>query len=378
MHEEIRILMIEDDEEDAFILKKIIQKIPDCDFTLIHTTTLAEGRNKLKEEYFDLIFLDLNLPDSNGIVTYYTIKNAYPVYPVIILTGLSDEDLALHAIKEGAMDYIPKSEVDRNNLKRIVYYAIERKKLEQELEKKNELLLNTTDELERKNNELNKLTFTITNDLLSPILSIKGFIDMIREHIAANKIDEVIKNTELINNTTEKMHILIENLSDLIKIGTEKLSIKKLSVESLVKEELEVLRGKYDIDACTITIEPNMPDIIADRSRMMQVIEQLLDNAFKFMGAQKHPEITIGCKKEGKRNIYFVRDNGIGIAPGYPDFIFNLFYRIDQQKTGSGIGLSIASKIIEEHYGKLWAESDGEGCGSTFYFTINDLMNNLK
>jgi signal transduction histidine kinase len=116
----------------------------------------------------------------------------------------------------------------------------------------------------------------------------------------------------------------------------------------------------------------NTPAIVhGDRTRLTEVIQNLVDNAIKFIGSQPSPQVTIGaCANEENKAIFFVRDNGIGIEPQYHDRIFTLFNKLNTDTEGTGIGLTLVKRIIEVHKGRIWLESE-LGKGTTFYFTLN-------
>ncbi|NQU20134.1 MAG: GHKL domain-containing protein, partial [Candidatus Nealsonbacteria bacterium] len=111
--------------------------------------------------------------------------------------------------------------------------------------------------------------------------------------------------------------------------------------------------------------------VFADRRRLLEVLQNLIDNAVKYMGDQPRPRIEIGSRRDGNETVCYVRDNGIGIDPRYGERIFGLFDQLDQSIDGTGIGLALARRIIEIHGGRIWVESDGLGHGSTFCFTVN-------
>jgi signal transduction histidine kinase len=111
--------------------------------------------------------------------------------------------------------------------------------------------------------------------------------------------------------------------------------------------------------------------ISGDQPRLVEVVQNLVDNAIKFMGNQPKPQIEIGVKQQGDETIFYVADNGIGIALQYQEKIFGLFERLDPTIEGTGVGLALVKRIIEVHGGRIWVESDGPGQGSTFYFTLS-------
>ena len=113
-----------------------------------------------------------------------------------------------------------------------------------------------------------------------------------------------------------------------------------------------------------------MPTIYGDRLRLIEVMQNLIDNAVKFVGQQPNPRIEIGAISKETEILCFVRDNGVGIKPQYHETVFGLFDRLDPSIEGTGIGLALVKQIIEIHNGTIWVESAGDGNGATFYFTL--------
>jgi len=119
-----------------------------------------------------------------------------------------------------------------------------------------------------------------------------------------------------------------------------------------------------------VEIAPDLPEVYGDRPRLREMLENLLGNAAKFVGDQPDPCVEIGVRQGDNERVFYVRDNGIGIDPQYHDRIFGLFEKLDQETKGSGVGLTIAKRVVETHGGRIWVESEGSGCGSTFCFTL--------
>ena len=121
-----------------------------------------------------------------------------------------------------------------------------------------------------------------------------------------------------------------------------------------------------------VHIDPNLPGVYGDRPRLLEVLQNLLDNAAKFMGDQKEPRIEIGCEgadSEPGKSVFYVRDNGLGIAPEHFERVFGLFNKLDPKTEGTGIGLALIKRIIEVNGGRIWVWSE-PGKGSTFLFTL--------
>jgi signal transduction histidine kinase len=147
-------------------------------------------------------------------------------------------------------------------------------------------------------------------------------------------------------------------------------SSEKIPFEELVREALDILHGQLEVRGVTVHTQPDLPDVYGDRQRLTEVLQNLIDNAVKFMGDQTDPRIEIGQHgEENNSPIFFVRDNGIGIAPEHTRRIFGLFDKLDSKTEGTGIGLALVKRIVELHGGRIWVESE-PGKGATFYFTI--------
>ncbi|MEE8452848.1 MAG: ATP-binding protein, partial [Thermoguttaceae bacterium] len=141
-------------------------------------------------------------------------------------------------------------------------------------------------------------------------------------------------------------------------------------LEGLAREALELVGGQIKENRVQVEISNDLPVVFGDRLRLTEVVQNLIDNAVKYMGNQAEPRVEIGSRCNGNETICYVRDNGIGIDPRYHEKVFGLFDQLDQKVEGSGIGLSLVKRIVEVHGGRIWVESEGLGHGSTFCFTL--------
>jgi len=225
-------------------------------------------------------------------------------------------------------------------------------------------------ELEAKNNELEQFTYTVSHDLKSPLITINGFLGYLEEDAAAGDVQRVKNDSQRIREAVDKMRLLMDELLELSRIGRLMNPPEIVSFEDLVREALEILHGQLGVRGIVVKLEPNLPTVYGDRQRLLEVLQNLIDNATKFMGEQPEPKIEIGQQgEENGKPIFFVRDNGIGIAPEHHERVFNLFERLDPKTKGTGVGLTITKRIIEFHGGRIWVESEA-GKGATFYFTL--------
>jgi PAS domain S-box-containing protein len=235
------------------------------------------------------------------------------------------------------------------------------------LERQREALIR---ELEQKNAELERFTYTVSHDLKSPLITIKGFAGLLEGDVDSSNQLQLKKDILRITEAADIMQGMLTDLLELSRIGRIAKSPEKTGFGTITREAVDLLAGPLAERNVRIVIAPDLPVVNVDRARIRDVMINLIENAVKFMGDQQKPEIRIGVDMTGKMPVFFVQDNGIGINPRYLDRIFNLFERLDTATHGTGIGLTIARRIIEVHGGKIWAESEGVGKGTTFRFTL--------
>ncbi len=225
-------------------------------------------------------------------------------------------------------------------------------------------------ELEGKNAELERFTYTVSHDLKTPLVTIKGFIGLLQQDIRASDVERVEHDIAKIGGAADEMSRLLEELLELSRIGRVMNSPEKVSLTDLVSETVDLVAGQIDERGVVVAIAPAMPTVYGDRVRLLEVFQNLIDNAVKFMGEQPDPRVEIDAEAHDTKVVCSVRDNGMGINPRYQEKIFELFQRLDVRVEGTGIGLALVKRIVEVHGGHIWVESEGEGHGSTFYFTL--------
>ncbi len=227
-----------------------------------------------------------------------------------------------------------------------------------------------TEELEAKNAELERFVYTVSHDLKSPLVTITGYIGMLQQAIESNDSDRIKNDLNQIAKAAENMGELLEGLLELSRIGRIVNPPEAGSLSYLVRNAVDSVREK--IVSCGIELETDesMPQYWGDRLRLLEVLQNLLENAIKFMGDQPSPRIRISAVENGDEIVCRVEDNGIGIDPMYHERIFNLFERLNTEIDGTGIGLSLVQRIIEAHGGTVRVESDGERQGCTIEFTL--------
>lgn len=224
--------------------------------------------------------------------------------------------------------------------------------------------------LESKNAELERFTYTVSHDLKSPLVTINGFLGYLEADVAANNLQRFKHDCARIRDAVKRMHTLLSELLELSRIGRIINPSQSVPFADLAQDALDVVHGQLTLHNVKVEIQPNLPQVYGDRQRLLEVLQNLIDNAARFMGDQPHPRIEIGCiGEEDGYPVFFVRDNGIGIAPELQGRIFGLFDKLDPNSEGTGVGLAIVKRIVEVHGGRIWVQSDA-GRGASFYFSL--------
>lgn len=225
-------------------------------------------------------------------------------------------------------------------------------------------------ELEAKNAELERFTYTVSHDLKSPLFTIRGFLGLIRRDMASGDVERIQKDIERIESATSQMQHLLDALLELSRLGKKVERSLEVPLGVIVREATELLAGQIAEQGVEVTIAPDLPTRRVDRTRILQLFQNLLDNAIKFLGDEPSPRVEVFTRREQGEDVIVVRDNGLGIAPEDQERIFGIFDRLDSEIAGTGIGLALVERIVELHGGRIWVESAGAGKGSAFCFTL--------
>ena len=223
--------------------------------------------------------------------------------------------------------------------------------------------------LETQNAELERFSYTVSHDLKSPLVTIQGFVGLLRQDIADLNMERVDGDLDKISDAAHTMQLLLDDLLELSRVGRIIGELSDCSLSDIAQQAAETLGGK--IEECGIELEiDDMPSARVDSTRMREVYQNLLENAIKYMGEQQAPRIRVGAEVKDGMLHCFVSDNGIGIEDKFQEQIFGLFQRLSNDVSGTGIGLALVKRIIEVHGGKVWVESEGLGQGTTLCFTL--------
>jgi len=394
---DIKILLVDDREDNLFSIEAILEK---DNYTIVKANS---GRAALKillaEHDFSLILMDVQMPDLNGFETATLIydRDKLKSIPIIFITAFSnDDDHIFRGYKMGGVDYIYKPinpellrakvgvfvelyrktrqlQSEEQKLMAVnlsLQKEIEERKLsEEKVQQLNQQLTENNEHLKRMNEELDQFAYMASHDLQEPLRKIQMFSDKImtrKEHD-----EESEKYFSKIINASRRMQSLINNLLDFSRQSVSPTDFRKTDLTALLKETMNELEMDIEKNAAKINMT-SLPVIAAVPAMMQQLFYNLLSNAIKFRKKTGTPEITIRVEKMTKNELskftnhvngtpYYkitVTDNGIGFDEKYNEEIFKVFKRLHsyQEYAGTGVGLSICKKIIEQHHGFIKAE----------------------
>ncbi len=225
-------------------------------------------------------------------------------------------------------------------------------------------------ELEAKNAELEQFSYTVSHDLRSPLVTVKGFVGLLEKDLAAEKTHRAADHIKRIAGAADKMAGLLDDVLELSRIGRVVNPPEDVSLKEMTQDVTSLLAGHISDSGVRIDVSPDLPTLYGDATRLREVLQNLIENAIRYMGEQPDPRIAVNARIEDDHVVCSVADNGIGIEPEYQGKIFGLFDTLDSENEGTGVGLALVKRIVETHGGRIWVESEGSLKGTTFYFTL--------
>lgn len=299
-----------------------------------------------------------------GCLTWLHVGERLDLYKPTYLTQANPEDIYIAII----IILIAGNAIYR--LARNVYYNlalaeeenIMRRAAEQEREE-------VIQQLSRKNQELDRFAVRVSHDLKTPLITLAGFLGYLEKDIKDGDFERAVKDFSQINDAAKTMGKFVDELLDLSRVGRITNPPTNVSFDEIVQDALKAADGLLKAKQVQVEIDTSFPSVHVDRMRIIQVMQNLVVNAVKFMGDQSNPIIRIGLEETEGKHIFFVQDNGIGIATENQETIFELFSKLDAATDGTGIGLGLVKRIVEVHNGRIWVESELRK-GAIFKFTL--------
>ena len=369
----LRILLVEDNPGDARLLRELLRESGSLKFDLAHVDRLSEARERLAVESADVVLLDLSLPDAHGLDSVRGMLEAAPGTPIIVLTGLDDDATAVQAVQAGAQDFLVKGQVDGGLLARSIRYACERKRLDQErtrlLESERSAREMAEGAVRARDEMLRVVAHDLGNSLSAMLVTAKVLARTVPQELAGGS---ALRRVENIRTLAEQMQRLRQDLLDVALLEAGQLSMEPgpCSPESIVEQALERYRAVAEERSIELSGEAavGLPPVLADESRLLQALANLLTNALKF--TPEGGRVAIAADLCGNAVRFRVRDSGPGVPEENLPRLFDRFWTTRKDNpTGAGLGLAIARGIVEAHGGRIWAESE-PGEGATFQMEV--------
>ena len=338
--DELCVLLIEDNPGDATLFEHHLSADDTDSFppaTVTHVTDLDAGIDELGADAYDIVLLDLGLPESTGLATldrYNEVlddREELPAVPVIVLTGMKDEAAAVEAIERGAQDYLVKDDVDGPLLHRAIRYGLERHHQQQELRRQNE--------------RLERFAHVVSHDLRNPLGVAQGRIELIDDD----------QHAPIVADNLDRMEAIIDDVLTLAREGQ--------AVEETEPVDIEVLAINCweNVQTAAANLSVTDPLVVhADEGRLQQLLENLFRNSIEHVGDDV--AITIGRLPDG----FYVADDGPGIDPDNREEIFEAGYTTNPD--GTGFGLNIVKEIAHAHGWEVAIADSADG-GARFEFT---------
>lgn len=384
--EAINRLLVVDDE--AAQVEALCRTLEDEGYSVMGFTGTGPALAALRGGSFDIVLTDLTMPGMDGIAFLNAAREIDPGLAGIVMTGHGTIATAVDAMKAGALDYILKP-FDL----RVILRVLARTQTMLRLRRENAALLERLSlrtveleaanrELQVANRELEAFSYSVSHDLRAPLRTIDGLLHVVQEDFGPGVAIEARQHMEAISAQASRMSELIEDLLRLSRLGREPLRKQTVDMRGLALEVVGELRGAEQARQLEINVG-ELPPVEADPSLLRQVWVNLVANALKFTRRRERALIEItGAARAGDKialsnfglhehKLYSIRDNGAGFDPKRAERLFGIFQRLHAAKDfeGTGVGLSIARRIIERHGGSIWAEGEPDR-GAAFHFTL--------
>lgn len=355
----LRVLLVEDDSSDSEL---ILHTMENAGFAVEHDVVQTAERFEahIRKNGYDMILADYRLPGWNGMETVEILRRTGLDIPVVLVSGALGEQNAVECIKQGAADYVLKDHLTR--LQTSVRRVLEEKRLRDENR-------HAQEELARSNRDLEQFAYVASHDLQEPLRMVAMYTQLLAERYQGQLDASADKYIRYAVDGALRMQALVQDLLAFSRVGRTGIDLQEIESLEVVEIALKNLQGAIQESGAKIS-RGDLPGIAADKTQMIQLFQNLIGNAIKFHGPDQ-PHIRITAEREEGSWRFAVQDNGIGIPAKHLDEVFGVFKRLHtrEEYPGNGIGLAICKKIVEQHGGSIWVESQPKR-GSDFRFTI--------
>ncbi len=376
MQPEIKVLLVEDDEDDYVITRKLLSRIEGTKYLLDWVTDYDAGLEAALKCEHDICLLDYRLGERTGLELVREFFKKDSKMPIILLTGQGDREIDLEAAKAGASDYMVKGQITSSLLERSIRYSIERKKIEQARDSAHELAIREQEsrqQAEQANRLKDEFLAMLSHELRTPLNAISGWSQLLQTRNLGEKANKALAAIE--RNVLSQNH-LIDDLLDVSRIVTGKLrlNVQVVDLSGVIMAAVDTARPSAEARNIRLQtlLDPHAGPITGDPDRLQQVVWNLLSNAVKF--TPKNGRVQVRLERVNSHVEIVISDTGEGIEPEFLPYVFDKFRQFDGSMTrrhgGLGLGLAIVRQLVELHGGTVSVSSTGEGQGTTFTVSL--------
>jgi signal transduction histidine kinase len=352
MGDQAKILVIDDSEDDRMLYRRCLKGSTGFGCTLSETASGEDGLAWVDKEEFACVLLDYSLPGRNGVEILKRIRTRHPFLPVVMLTGLGNERVAVAAMQEGAQNYICKAHIDPQALVHAIQVAI--------------LHCGMQRRIAEQRGSLEVFAHALAHDLKEPLRTIRTLLDLVDDAVSLE--GRTKEHFGSIRYAAERMNSLIDTVYFYTRLDSgEQRKFDVCSASELVDAATanisQLVRERQAVITC-----PILPRIVANREQVIQVFQNLLSNAIQNCETTPGIEITVDEVRDHWQ--FRISDNGTGVAEEDAERLFMPFKRLSHHKMqGPGLGLAACRRIVDLHGGKIWYEAR-PGNGTDFVFSL--------
>lgn len=355
MEQPLRILILEDMEEDAGLVEHLLKKA-NISFVSKRVDERLEFIQAVEEFAPNIILSDHSLPQFNSTEALKICKEKELDIPFILVTGTVSEEFAVESLKQGADDYILKSNLTR--LPTAIKNSLKQKEIQHNRRIAEKALLEQNEELTKINQELDRFVYSASHDLRAPLKSVLGLVKLSQEDYDNKRYDQFPDYLQMMEKSVIKLDSTIKDIINYSRNARTEVIKEKVNLHELITcvlEDMKYLQDPKNIEK-KVVIDEKYP-LYSDTSRLNVVLNNLISNSIKYSNSNVESVVNIHAIVHEDKAVIEIQDNGIGIEETYLDKIFNMFYRATSKSEGSGLGLYIVKETLEKMNGSIHVSS---------------------
>ena len=377
MAKAVRVIVVDDDPIDLELTKRLLTGSTDMSFQIETAQLPTDACRMVREQSYDVMLLDLNLPGSRGLATIETIRRENDQLPIVVMTGSSDQETALKALDHGAQEYLVKGQVTCGMLIGAVRNAMQRQQLLRDLRAAKQLVEKKNQRLAEMYETAHRFVDNVSHEFRTPLTVIKEYTALMREGLVGPITTEQGQFLDIVSARADDLNAMVDDMLDVGRLEAGRLGVwrRNCQVAEIIEQLRPALERKAAFKQITLEIDvaDRLPDVYCDDEKAGRVIINLTINAIKFCNESGVVRVAAGHDPHSAGVLIAVSDNGPGIEPEDLELIFERFKQCSSQIRSSckgfGLGLNIAKELVELNFGQIHVESS-VGRGSTFSFTL--------